>query len=315
MQNLVRTHFSLFSKFTLVGVLVVFTLLPTYAYPADAVKLKPFILAAASNSGVDINTTLQTVTKKLTDGGFQIVGEYSPYNTTTIIVVTNDALRSQAALSSKGAFGAIQRVTITQVGNEIQVAYTNPVYMAQVYRMKTDLTDVKDKLAAALGNAGEYGPEEGLTKEDLRDYHYKFLMPYFTDTLELAAYSDYKTALDKVEAGLATGIGGVKKIYRVDLPGKDETVIGVGMSGPNDDCSGDAYIMSRIDFKKVKSTGHLPYEVVISKGKVYTLPAEFRIAINFPDLSMMGSNSFASIMCAPNSIKTVLTKAVGGKLE
>jgi hypothetical protein len=45
---------------------------------------------------------------------------------------------------------------------------------------------------------------------------------------------------------------------------------------------------------------------------VYTLPAEFRIAISFPDLSMMGSNSFASIMCAPNAIKTALTKASGG---
>jgi len=29
----------------------------------------------------------------------------------------------------------------------------------------------------------------------------------------------------------------------------------------------------------------------------------------------MGSNSFASIMCAPDSIKAALTKAVGGKLE
>lgn len=73
--------------------------------------------------------------------------------------------------------------------------------------------------------------------------------------------------------------------------------------------------MSRIDFKDVRSTGHLPYEVVISNGQVYALPAEFRIAINFPDLSMMGSNSFASIMCAPDSIKETLTKAVGGSYE
>jgi hypothetical protein len=46
---------------------------------------------------------------------------------------------------------------------------------------------------------------------------------------------------------------------------------------------------------------------------VYALPAKFRIAINFPDLSMMGSHSFFSIMCAPKSIKKALTAAAGGE--
>jgi len=97
------------------------------------------------------------------------------------------------------------------------------------------------------------------------------------------------------------------------MAGKDETVIGVSMSGPGDlDCSGDKYIMGKIDFKKLKSTGHLPYEIVISKGSVYALPAEFRIALSFPDLSMMGSNSFASIMCAPTAINEALALGVGG---
>jgi hypothetical protein len=72
--------------------------------------------------------------------------------------------------------------------------------------------------------------------------------------------------------------------------------------------------MSRIDFKDTRSTGHLPYEIVISGNKVYALPAEFRIAISFPDLSMIGSNSFASIMCAPNAIQEALTYGSGGKI-
>lgn len=280
---------------------------------ADA-KLKPFVLAEKSATG-DMASVTQTVTKKLTDAGFQVVGQYSPYKDANIIVVTNDQLKANAAQSEHGAFGAVARITITKNGNDTQVAFTNPVYMSSVYQLKADMADVKNKLAAALGNQGEYGPENGLTKEDLSEYHYKILMPYFTDAIELIAYKDYKTALDKVEAAVASGAGGVKKVYRVDLPGKEESVFGVNMTGPNDDCSGDQYIMSRIDFKALKSTGHLPYELIVSKGKVYTLPAEFRIAINFPDLSMMGSNSFASIMCAPNAIKTVMTKAAGGKAD
>lgn len=188
--------------------------------------------------------------------------------------------------------------------------------MAHAYRMQGDLAAVSSKLVASLGRKSEYGPEEGLTKEELRDYQYKWLMPYFHDRLILANYKDYQTALAAVEASLAKKAGGVEKVYRVDLPGKEETIIGVHLSGPEDnDCSGDRYIMKKIDFKKLKSSGHLPYEMVISKGNVRALYAEFRIAINFPDLSMVGSNSFASIMCAPDAIQTALIKAAGGKRD
>ena len=281
---------------------------------ADA-KLKTFILA--EKKAGDVATITAATKVKLSKAGFEVVGEYSPYSTATILIVTNKELKENAANSDFGAFGAAQRVTITKVDNEVQVAFTNPIYMSHVYRMKSDLSDVSAQLKKALGDQGEYGPEEGVTAKNLRGYQYKWLMPYFEDLLDLADYGNQQIAVEKVEASLAkNNKTGVKKVYRIDLPGKEETVIGVSMAGPdNVSCSGDKYIMSKIDFKKLKSTGHLPYEVVISKGKVSALPAEFRIAISFPDLSMMGSNSFASIMCAPTAIQEALTLGVGGVLS
>ena len=275
--------------------------------------LKPYYLAA--NTSGDVATVTAEVKTKLTTAGFEVAGEYSPYADATIIIVTNDALKQNAAASDYGAFGAAQRVTITKVKDQVQLAFTNPTYWANAYRMKSDLADVTSLLKQTLGDQGEYGPDKGLTAEDLRDYHYKFLMPYFYDRLQLASYKSYEEALEKVDARLQSdNKGGVKKVYRIDLPGKQETVIGVSMQGPdNVDCSGDKYIMNRIDFKDTKSTGHLPYEVVISGKKVFALPAEFRIAISFPDLSMVGSNSFASIMCAPSAIEKALTEGTGGK--
>lgn len=282
---------------------------------AAETRYKPFILAKDAVQS-DMATVTRSVKQKLTSNGFEIAGEYSPYAGSTILVITNDTLRQHATQSEFGAFGAIVRVTLTKTDSGIQVAWTNPTYMSHAYRMKSDLATVTSKLASTLGRTSEYGPENGLTKEELRDYQYKWLMPYFYDRLELASYKTYQSALAAVEAGLAKKAGGVSKVYRIDLPDKEETIIGVHMSGPKDnDCSGDKYIMGKIDFKKIKSTGHLPYEVVISKGNIYALYAEFRIAINFPDLSMVGSNSFASIMCAPEAILTALTKAAGGKIE
>ena len=281
----------------------------------DGKTHKPFIHAGFVDQPA-LPRAADQVKEKLKKGGFEIAGEYTPYKTAHIIVITNGELKTNAAKSSLGAFGAALRVTLTSEGDKIQISYSNPVYLSHVYRMKGDNSAVRASLEKALGYTSEYGPEDGLTGKDLRDYQYKWLMPYFTDTLDLADYSSQKEALDKINAIFKDNKTGVTKVYEISVPGKEETVIGVAMSGANNnDCSGDEYIMSRIDFKKLKSTGHLPYEVVVSKGKVYALPAEFRIAINFPDLSMMGSNSFASIMCAPDSIKAALTAAVGGSEE
>lgn len=279
---------------------------------ADA-KIKTFILAEKTKG--DVATVVTATKAKLSKAGFDVIGEYSPYSTASILIVTNKTLKDNAAQSDFGAYGAAQRVTVTKAGDEVQVAFTNPTYMSHAYRMKSDLAGITTKLKSALGDLGGYGPDEGVTAKDLRDYQYKWLMPYFDDPIELVDYGNQLIALEKVEALLAKdNKAGVKKVYRIDVPGKPETVIGVSMAGPDNlDCSGDKYIMDNIDFKKVKSTGHLPYEIVISKGKVYTLPAEFRIAISFPDLSMMGSNSFMSIMCAPLAIQEAVTVAVGGE--
>jgi len=74
----------------------------------------------------------------------------------------------------------------------------------------------------------------------------------------------------------------------------------------------DTFIMSEIDFKPVRSTAHLPYDILVTGNEIEALHARFRIAMNFPDLSMMGDNSFMNIMPSPDAIEAALAKAVGG---
>jgi hypothetical protein len=272
-------------------------------------KLKPYVLA--SDQAGDKAQVIKDTKAALTAQGFEIVGEYSPYESADIIVVTSPELKSNAAKSKMGGYGAIQRVSVTASEGKLQVAYTNPVYMANVYRMAGDLSDVAAKLKAALGDQQTFGAE-GLTPKELRNYHYKFLMPYFDDPYKLGKFDSYEKAVDAVEQGLAQKRGGVSKVYRVEIPGKQETVFGVHMT---EGCSGDKFIMDKIDFGTLKSTPHLPYEVLVLGNEVYALAAKFRIAESFPDLSMVGSNSFFSIMCAPDAIETALTTMVGAKKE
>jgi len=268
--------------------------------------LKPFVLGSAVDG--DLAAATVKTRNALTNAGFVVAGSYSPYAKTNIIVVTNDALRAIAAKSDKGGFGAMQRVSISEVEGSIQVAYTNPRYLANVYRMQGELQDINKSLRAALGAQEEFGAE-GLTAEDLREYHYKLFMPYFDEPYELVEFDNYDAAIAAVEKGLQAKQGGVSKVYRIDLPGKKESVFGVAMTRG---CSSDEFIMQKIDFNKTKSAPHLPYELLVSDGNVYALHAKFRIALSFPDLSMMGSNSFFSIMCAPDEIGEALTAVVKG---
>lgn len=294
------------------ALLLAATLFVGLAQPAAAAdKMKPFILAekVTGNAAAVVEATKA----KLTAAGFEIAGSYSPYDGVTIIAVTNDELKATAAKTEFGGYGAAQRVSVTQAGGEVQVAFTNPSYMAAAYRMDGNMSGVKDALGAALGSMEEYGTPDGLTDDDLRDYHYKFMMPYFDDPDTINKFDSYDAAVAAMEAGLAKGVSGVTKVYRIDIPGKEETVFGIGMNGAKGtgNMQDDTYIMSQIDFKDLKNAAHLPYEVLVSGKKVYALSAKFRIAINFPDLSMMGSNSFMSIMDSPAGIKKALIRASG----
>ncbi|WP_242334654.1 MULTISPECIES: hypothetical protein [Anaeromyxobacter] len=280
-------------------------LLASPALAADP-TMKPFVLA--SRAPGDVDGAARTARQKLQAAGFEIAGSYAPYPGALVLAVTNESLKSEAAKTPSGGYAAAQRVTITKVGEEVQVAYTNPSYMAAAYRLPGDLAPVAASLEGALGRAEEYGPSEGKSAKDLRKYHYMVGMEYFDEPSKLGHFASHDEAVKAIEAGLAERRGGASKVYRIDLPGGTQTVFGVALS---DGCSGDARIMNEIDSKPLRSTGHLPYELLVTGGDVRALYARFRIAVNFPDLKMMGSHSFMNIRCAPDAIEKAL-KAVAG---
>ncbi len=302
---------------------VIMTMVSTVASAADntaadktaAGEMKPFILG--STGGGTVADTVAEVKKSLIDNGFTVAGEYSPYEAAHVIVVTNKVLKKIAASHSRAGYAAGQRVTVTKVGDQVQVAYTNPAYMAAAYQISRDVSAVTASLKAALGSIKEYGSEKGLSAEKLKRYHYTFGMEYFDEPYSLATYDNYRKAVAAVEKGLAAKEGGATKVYRIDIPGARQTVFGVAMSSEstNNKYMDDDFIMTEIDFKDVRSTAHLPYEILVTGDEVEALHARFRIAVNFPDLRMMGSNSFMNIMPTPDAIQDSLTQVAGGTLE
>ena len=278
-----------------------------------AENLKPFFLAFESDQ--DLAAATADVKQRLSAAGLELVGEHAPYDDTVLLIVTSDSLKAAAAKSEFGGYAAAQRISLSAVNGKVQVAYTNPSYMAAAYRMEGDLSAITATLGAALGEGTPFGSADGMEADDLREYHYMFGMEYFDEPSVLAEHDTYEQAVAAVEKGLAGGVSGITKVYRVDIPGKQESVFGVAMDGAKGagTMQDDRYLMSQIDFKEIKSAAHLPYEILVSGGTAYALYARFRIAINFPDLSMMGSNSFMSILGCPTAIEAALTLAAGGE--
>lgn len=278
----------------MVALLTLVLLHPSLAFSET---LRPYVLAWEGTGQVEEKT--EEVRSALSGQGFEIVGDYVPYSGAHILVVTNGDLKANASQSEFGAYGAVQRVAVSQSGSNLQVSFTNPVYMANVYRMKNDLSAVDQQLRSALGDKASFGSEKGLSAKELRKYHYMFGMPYFDDPITLASHGSFKAAVDAVEKGLSAGKGGTKKIYRVDVPGKEEAVFGVATNH-------DEGIMGIIDGAPLKHTAYLPYELVVSGGKVYMLHGRFRIALSFPDLTM---GTFTKIMSAPGNLEDALKAA------
>jgi hypothetical protein len=183
--------------------------------------------------------------------------------------------------------------------------------MANVYRMNGNLQGVRAKLKKALGRMQDFGAQ-GMTASKLRKYHYLIGMEEFNEPSLLASYGSHDEAVKAVEKGLAPGKYGLTQVYRVNIPGKQEVVFGVGMKGATEaeKYADDKFIMREIDFRDLKSTAHLPYEVLVSGKDIFALYARFRIAINFPDLAIIDKNSFMNIMNTPEAIRETLQQAV-----
>ena len=143
---------------------------------------------------------------RLQGAGFTVVGQYMPAEDAArwVIIVSHSALDN--AVKSVGGltgFAATLRVGITKEGEDINISYTNPNYWGNAYfrgdydKVASYYSTVEKGLNEALGSVGEvkgtsFGSEKGETVEDLREYHYMFGMPYFTDSVELEEYDSFE---------------------------------------------------------------------------------------------------------------------------
>jgi hypothetical protein len=292
---------------------LVFTFLATSAL-ADA-TYQPFVLASINDTGLAEQT--EATVAALEQAGFTITGRYSPVEDADVIVVTNQKLIAISAETDRGGYGAGQRISIAVRDGKTEVAFINPVYIQYAYRLGGDTQVVYDQLVEALGFEGFFGAEKKLTAKKLSKYHYMIGMQRFDDPSELGTFDNYSEALAAVEAGLAIDGDALSQVYRIDIPGKEQTVFGVAMTATNDSEEemdiDSTFQMSIVDFEGHSKAAYFPYEILVNGNSVEALHMRFRMAVHFPDLSMMGEHGFTKLMSSPKATEKALETMVNGE--
>ena len=287
-------------------------LLVVLSTAAQSELLKPMMLAY-TKSGADVAAETEAVRERLTQAGFRVLGEYALDDSARVMVFTSDELLDAAASSDRGAYVAPLRVSVTRVGTDLQVSYNDLEYFRHAYQLDRSLGDVMSSLANTLGAQEAFGAQ-GLTPAILGRYRYAFGMERFGDPYLLAAYPSRERALAVLEANLSAGKGGVREVYRVDIPGRDATLIGVAIREAEgaERSASDRFNLATVDVGDRRHTAYLPYEILVDGGRVEALHMRFRMALHFPDLSMMGENSFMQLRRSPVALEKALTGAAGG---
>lgn len=286
------------------------TLVLTSVSRADG--LQPFVEGTTLSATLaDADKSLQS---KLVKGGFDVVGHFSPVKNVIVLSITSPDMLKTASETPRGGYGAALSISLEEHGGKTYVTYMNPPYVAAGYRLASDNSGVAKALAGILGAEKTFGAKPRTAKQ-LADYQYGFGMETFADPIDLGGYPGFNTAEQKILSRLAAKKDGVGLVYKIKIPGKDQEVFGVNLSGEEDKDANGVALVDAVDSGTPRRYAFLPYEVLLNNKEAEALNLRFRMALFFPDLPMMGGDaSFFKLRSAPDAIKKVLQKAMGGAL-
>jgi len=277
-----------------------------FSFNSYTQELSPYIKIGESNESIQQVST--KVISALKANSFTVLGTYNPSAKTTLKVITftrSDIKNTVVKVSDRGALAAAFKVGLVQKNGKVIMSYTNPEYFLRAYlrdnyntyknTFKKFNSDLKSTFAK-IGN--EFKPFGGTVKADkLKKYHYKVMMPYFTDPVKLNEYSSFEEGLRTIENNLAAKKGNTLKVYKIVYKQQRVAVFGVGLRSKDD---GEAHFLPKIGEDHVAA---LPYEIILQGKKVTMLHGKYRIALHWPDLSM---GTFMKIMSTPGDIKDTL---------
>ena len=197
------------------------------------------------------------------------------------------------------------KVGLVQKNGKVVISYTNPDYILRAYlrdnynSFKSVFTKFSSDLKTTFSSIGtEFKPFGGTVAADkLKKYHYKIMMPYFTDPVTLNEFTSFEAGLNMIEKNLKAKKGNTVQVYKIIYKSQKVAVFGVGLQSKED---GESNFLPKIGEDHVAA---LPYEIILQGKKATMLHGKYRIALHWPELTM---GTFMKIMSTPGDIEDTL---------
>ncbi len=261
-------------------------------------------------SSADIGEAINSVKNALQNSGFTILGDYSPGNDKNLGVVCYtrpDLEKIALTFNDRGALAAALKIGFKKEGSSVKISMLNPMYLFYGYfiegvdKHETELINISDDAKTAMKKVGtDFTPFGGeLSKKDLQKYHYKMMMPYFEDAVELKEFKSFEEGLNTIQNNLQDGKGDTKKVYELVYADEKVAVFGVALLNKE---MGEAKFLPIVGTDNVAA---MPYEIILQGKTASILPGKFRLAISWPELTM---GTFMKIMSTPGDIEDMLEK-------
>ena len=283
----------------------IFTLL-AFGLQLVGQEISPYIKIGESQES--ISQVSEKIVTALKDNSFTVLGVYNPSGNSGLRVIAftqTDLKNTVIKVKDRGALAAIFKIGLVKDGNNIIMSYTNPDYILRAYlgdyynTYKTTLFAFKSDLKAALSSLGsDFTPFGGsVDAEKLKKYHYKMMMPYFSDPVELKEFTSFSEGMETIEANLRAHKGDTKMVYKLVYNSEKVAVFGIGLQSKED---GEAYFLPKIGEAHAAA---LPYEIILQGKEATILHGKYRIALHWPELTM---GTFMKIMSTPGDIEDTL---------
>lgn len=271
-----------------------------------AQDIAPYIKIGESSE--TIQQVTEKVKKVLESNSFTVVGNYNPSNKQHLKVIAftrTDLKNTVVKVKDRGALAAVFKVGLEQKNGKVIISYTNPDYILRAYlgdrynTHKTTFLKFSNDLKTVFSELGtDFKPFGGAIKaENLKKYHYKIMMPYFTDPVTLKEFASFEEGLKIISANLKAKKGNTIEVFKLVYLSENVAVFGVGLQDKEE---GEAHFLPIIGEAHVAA---MPYEIILQGTKATMLHGKYRLALHWPDLTM---GTFMKIMSTPGDIEDAL---------
>ncbi len=276
------------------------------SYAENGNELAPYL--KIGELSVSMDEAIQKVKDALTSKDFEIIGEYHPESKAGLYVIAytrDDLQKITLKVKDRGALASVLKIGFVQKDGKIAVSMLNPPFLFYAYLMDEtdkylgDLTAVSNDAKAAMRSIGTgFTPfGGGIEPDELKDYHYMMMMPYFTDPVDLNEYDSFEEGLSVIRKNLDAGKGKTKKVYELVFPGKEIAVFGIALLDPED---GEGHFLPIIGEDNIAA---MPYELILQGKEVTMLHGKYRFALLWPELTM---GQFMKISSTPGDVEDAM---------